>query len=877
MEAIGGGANVLAFVVLGIKSAKLTHDTLSAISDGPARVRNLAAGFLQLHWILEQLLQCRAAATDTALHGQARQCCLSRERATGRFWKRLKAAISESDLEKLGLWHATLTDVGVLSNAIYATRDGNEKIQQQIHSFGASMQTQFVTQTATIQGAAQSIMSSHNDGRRTLEAGLSSIQETIDATHSISSDDIRSMSQLLKEIKDRIAPEPKHNPEMTNSSGDDEHAMDEAAPGSDHKLLDSIDSLCSLINEKRDAVDAYEEDDDQAKSAIENLEELVQNLRGQKLPVSDPKSFGSDLARFGKWFGSGALSINSRVESYGRPLTRVVEQSQSFSEVDIGAGKIHLMVQKRKRAIDTADQDDDDTRAKKRCDTDWMMKLAFVPDRGQNNHMLLVSLTRQRLSTNSMTCISGLQINRVLPEGSLVFQLVEQGNLRGLKEMLQDGRASLQDHDEHGASLLFYSVQHPQVCKFLIDSGLDVDHVARSPGLLKFQMQALQVKYHDDCDLSKFGELQPIIECRRLLLRAGADPTLNVGDDDEPTDFLEEAIGENIPETIELAWNPEFLTPFADIKTYRTEWGKSPILRACSNDMYGYNWQCFRQLLKFGANIEDRDEVGRTCLHLCIQDLRMPSRNTTLREFEAIQYLVREGADPRAVDKHGRSVSDIAYTTGGKWGITTSYPGDLWDAVLHSCGYDIAQFRLGYRRRARYTTSAHNRGSRYQYGRHNFERLWEGRGVECPYWNDKPWPPLGPGEEDSDDESQDRECTCHQCSKYYLYVDYEEFESGSECDTEEDEEQTSSDDGSVRGCPHHFHVDQDEEESESDMGEAMSTGDVQSYWEETGTLPGFGEQMQGMPSENWQDSPDLGHSIVGTPRSLSMDLENPWL
>ncbi|KAJ4146364.1 hypothetical protein NW754_001829 [Fusarium falciforme] len=174
------------------------------------------------------------------------------------------------------------------------------------------MQTQFMAQTATIQGAAQSITSSHNDGRSALEAGLSSIQETIQATCSISSEDIRSMSQLLKEIKDRIAPESKHNPEMTNSSGDDEHAMDEAATGLDQKLLDSIDSLCSLINEKRDAVDAYEEDDDQAKSAIENLEELVQNLRGQKLPVSDPKSFGSDLARFGKWFGSGALSINSR-------------------------------------------------------------------------------------------------------------------------------------------------------------------------------------------------------------------------------------------------------------------------------------------------------------------------------------------------------------------------------------------------------------------------------------------------------------------------------------------------------------------------------------------------------------------------------------
>ncbi|KAM6537768.1 hypothetical protein FALCPG4_003673 [Fusarium falciforme] len=464
MEAIGVGANVLAFVVLGIKSAKLAHDTLSAISDGPARVRNMAADFLQLHWILEQLLQCRAAATDTALHGQARQCCETlsklattierlqvspRERATGRFWKRLKAAISESDLEKLGPWVAQQTSMLSLrlnvlsSNAIYATRDGNEKIQQQINSFDSSLQTQFMAQTATIQGAAQSITSSHNDGRSALEAGLSSIQETIQATCSISSEDIRSMSQLLKEIKDRIAPESKHNPEMTNSSGDDEHAMDEAATGLDQKLLDSIDSLCSLINEKRDAVDAYEEDDDQAKSAIENLEELVQNLRGQKLPVSDPKSFGSDLARFGKWFGSGALSINSRVESSRRPLTRVVENSQSFSEVDIGAGKIHLMVQKRKRAICPADQDDDDTRAKKRCHTDWMMRVAYLPGRGQSRHMLLASLTRQELLTNSMTCISRLQINRVLPVGSLVFEMVRAGDLQGLKKMLQDGRASL--------------------------------------------------------------------------------------------------------------------------------------------------------------------------------------------------------------------------------------------------------------------------------------------------------------------------------------------------------------------------------------------------------------------------------------------------
>ncbi|KAI8691588.1 hypothetical protein NCS56_00151700 [Fusarium sp. Ph1] len=902
MEAIGVGANVLAFVVLGIKSAKLTHDTLSAISDGPARVRNLAAGLLQLHWILEQLLQCRAAATDTALHGQARQCCetlgklattIERlqvspgERATGRFWKRLKAAISESDLQKLGHWVAHQTSMLSLrlnvlsSNAIYATRDGNEKIQQQIHSFGASMQTQFVTQTATIQGAAQSIMSSHNDGRSALEAGLSSIQETIEATHSISSEDTRAMFELLKEIKDRIAPGPEGDVAMIDARSDDEQATDRATKVLNDEMMERINSLCGLIDEKRDAVDVYAEDDDQVESVIEDLQELVKNIRRQKLPVWDPKSFESGLRRFGRSFGSKVLSINSGIGASRRPVTQVLEQTHSFSEAVVGAGKFSLRVQKRKRAIATEDQDNDDTRSGKRCHTDWMMALAFVPSQGQDRQMLLASITQQELFTGNVSSISQLRVSRVLPAGSPVFELVRVGDLQGFKEMLQNREAFLHDHDEYGASLLFYSVKQPEMCKFLIDSGLDIHHVADDRVCndweddvdLAIMVQVLQLVSSND-QLGKPEEAQRSKGCRELLLRAGADPTFSLGQNS----FLERVSTVGTPEAIKFIWNPEFVAPYADFKTYRSRSGMSPLLLKCGSGLNGYTKEDFHQLLQLGANIQDRDEKGRTCLHICIgKAVWSRAQNLYLHEFEAIGYLIQKGADPRAVDKHGRSVSDIAYTTRGGMEARTSYPGDLWDAVLHSCGYDISQFRSGYRRRATYTTSDHADITGLRYDRHDFEELWKGRETECPYWDDQLWPPLEPGEGDSDDESQDHECTCRECLKYYLGVDYEEFESGSELDTEGDEEQTSSDDGSVRGCPHHFHVDQDEEQSESDMGEAMSTGDVQSYWEETDTLPGFGELMQGMPSENWQDSPDLGHSIDGTPRSLSMDLENPWL
>jgi len=42
----------------------------------------------------------------------------------------------------------------------------------------------------------------------------------------------------------------------------------------------------------------------------------------------------------------------------------------------------------------------------------------------------------------------------VRPASSSVFETVRRGDLAGLKMMLADGRASVNDHDEFGASLL---------------------------------------------------------------------------------------------------------------------------------------------------------------------------------------------------------------------------------------------------------------------------------------------------------------------------------------------------------------------------------------------------------------------------------------
>ena len=116
MEALGAGANILAFVVVGLECAKGIYSTLSAVKDGPQIVQRVANNVLQLHWILEQLQQSRAAVQDTALYGQVRLCveglsslskvlnnlqALPNERITGRFWKRLKIVLSEKNLDTL--------------------------------------------------------------------------------------------------------------------------------------------------------------------------------------------------------------------------------------------------------------------------------------------------------------------------------------------------------------------------------------------------------------------------------------------------------------------------------------------------------------------------------------------------------------------------------------------------------------------------------------------------------------------------------------------------------------------------------------------------------------------------------------------------------
>jgi hypothetical protein len=72
--------------------------------------------------------------------------------------------------------------------------------------------------------------------------------------------------------------------------------------------------------------------------------------------------------------------------------------------------------------------------------------------------MFSVSLSQGQLFDRSIQSIPRISICRIVPNDSLVFTLVKQGSLKEFMTMLQEGKASLRDHDEQGMPLLHVRV-----------------------------------------------------------------------------------------------------------------------------------------------------------------------------------------------------------------------------------------------------------------------------------------------------------------------------------------------------------------------------------------------------------------------------------
>ncbi|KAI6748263.1 hypothetical protein HG531_008805 [Fusarium graminearum] len=591
---------------------------------------------------------------------------------------------------------------------------------------------------------------------------LTSIQQALDSTSSISVSRFTDMRSLLNEIKDLVVSEGKATRDASASNNVDSDSTRNEPQNS--AILESIERLGALINAKRESCNVYAEEDDLADSAIEDLQDLLTAIRREK-HFKIEKEMLDGLRRFSRSFGQYEVSINSRNNGSRQVTGRILDQERTHKQADIGLGQMSLMIHKRKRTLSTEDERDTTGMAKGHL-TDYNMSLTFLPNGSRNHHMLMATITQREILAGSIASVSQLQVNRVLPSNSPVFKLVKQGKIEELCQLFQSGKASLRDHDEAGSSLLFYSLEQPEMCKFLLEEGLDVDHVAYEKGAL-FTPEV----YGWNDTVIPDQHLKRINACRKLLLNAGADPTYKDPNNEGSKSFLDtvRALPDRV-DTIDFAWNSGLVTPFASFRDWTNYEGMSTFLNACTH--FKISVDILKHLVAMGANVYDRSSKGETCLHLLVN--HTPPETEIIARLECLAYLLQQGADPYARDNEGNTPSSIAYSMMGHRDTIDGTLGDVWDAALHTSGFDLSHFRKTFRRRPRYDYSF--------YTRQMFEELWRGREDQCPYWDDEPWPPLGPGERNSDHDSD--------INSYGCVSDFDVSDDGdqSEEDDEEDED-----------------------------------------------------------------------------------------
>ncbi|KAI1410600.1 ankyrin [Hypoxylon sp. FL1857] len=784
MEAIGAGANLLAFVLFALKSAKTAYETLSAIKDGPQIVKQVANTVNQLCWILENIKESRVSAEDVSLLGHLRICredlelaaswieklqISSIERQSGRLWRRLKCFLSEKDLERFNtqlIGHVTTLNLrlqGTSSNIVHELRHDHVQFEQTIGALSETVQTQTCVQETNFSSLRQGISDALNTQSETIRTGLDTLHGSIAALTSMSQPQGQSMLDLLQEIKGLIITSTQPNQAYAAESSCAESILSPASPSEsrnqettdeDTELIDSIDRLCDLVHDKGRIIDTYSDDNEESRGIIQNLQTILQSAseRGQvinwntthsKPGESSKEEFKRISRRFERAFDQYRIAVNQGVTIRKCSSDKVMKRIRGYQEIRMKVGTLALMFDHckwSKKAVNPGRDLSEDAHS------DYTISCTFLPDDPRRFHMLVGSTFQREIERGAVSSISRLAVNRVLPPESRVFKVVLDGDLHELQRMLRDGEASLRDHDEDGASLLSYSMLQPTVCKYLLENGLDVDHVIwgdpytdtnTDTNVTRHPWCALQLSV--GCMVSRPDDIDTFLRIQsfcRILLEAGADPTLDVG---ELGSFLSMASILGSPELKRLAWNPELTGYAASIKTF-TEKGV-PLLLFLLRHGLGDNLEGYKELLNLGADIHARDPEFRTCLHLYfkkpplfIDSHEHRRKKQFMRAFKTLEMLIERGADPQACDSNGDSVSDYAYDA-GRASLMGSCVGDLWDSVLQSSGREISEFRTQDCPRIAIYNS--------RYSRNDFEFLWKGREHLCPYWDDSPWPRRG--------------------------------------------------------------------------------------------------------------------------------------
>ncbi|KAK1830459.1 hypothetical protein QBC39DRAFT_354030 [Podospora conica] len=769
MEAVGAGASVLAFVLLALKSAKAAYEVLSAVKDGNTHVAQATHSIERLQSTLE-LLERRGEQHDQFLLKTTKTCADEMKAFAEQLGKLAKPQtgvrrqltkamifLKEDDLKRMSaavVGHTTALNfyLGIQQGeTIRAVRDDVRAVlpvQQSIRETQTTILTEQTTLTTLIRDSmSQSTNQSH------------SIHETIQTSmqNLATREDVQGINHLLQQLLSHLHPSPEitAQPRVVEIANDgteeasSEPDLEDELEASIFFIVEALQDRCGILadNKAREVCDALLDFLDKAVSSGQLLTSKM--AAGVDNDDDDLRTLRDNLRVVkGAILNSRQVSVNERSRKLlfdDREI--VISRNTTYKTLSIRSGTISLHSTEshskivgnyRVPGLSKWDHDMSGEADAYGCTTDT--RIGFTPriqgrtTKGQGFEVILRSSHGYH---GSYQAIPKLFANNIIPNNSLVFRVVENGDLGTFQRMLTNGEASIRDQNERGAPLLFYACRQPDMCRFLLEHGADVGCVARVPGRERDTGNALSV--YEDVDQWGGGDSsarERFGACVELLLNAGCDPGVRSS---WPPSFLELALRFCNPTIFRMLYTSGFIQAYTSVNI---GFHNATLLHLYAGGCYP-TAKGFSLILQQGVDIHARCSKGFTCLHYLfdnIDNIRgsasgpegQSDHGIRLGLLDACDTLVRGGADVDAAENMGRSVSQMAYADSRRG--LNSFPGDLWDRVLAGNGLDVVAFRnrSGIPRRAHYG---------YGYERRDFEALWAGMTHLCPYFNDYEPPP----------------------------------------------------------------------------------------------------------------------------------------
>ncbi|KAI0965356.1 hypothetical protein F4678DRAFT_334858 [Xylaria arbuscula] len=244
-------------------------------------------------------------------------------------------------------------------------------------------------------------------------------------------------------------------------------------------------------------------------------------------------NLGSEISLAKNLLSSAATVIinmngTSRIPNYLLRGSKVLQQRRI-----IGSSTLDVMTKKSKRrqAQDFPENNE------------MVTSIRIIFKQGESTSALLFEVNQYPLPDGSSSSIPRLSVMNIISRHSLVFQVAQTGSVQDLMKLFASGQANIRDHDENGWSLLHHSLNNEVMCRFLVESGLDVDEVCYDDE--GYVITPLHLTHSNAIDrIAPWHFTHPKTGIIRILLTGGADPTIEIPGRVSFTSFKAEEYGD---------------------------------------------------------------------------------------------------------------------------------------------------------------------------------------------------------------------------------------------------------------------------------------------------------------------------------------------